>query len=155
MHFVVSAKALRKVFVSIKGIYYQAEIQGQTVTWVVPHAVPSHQPADVDFKIMLTFAEFYVTMLGFVNFNLYSQINLNYPPKVCSHIRCGPFFSCGYLTTFPRVYELPNCKARFYRSLLTEYMMLLVEEDRCIWLERNDSQCQRVVKSCALFADLL
>lgn len=82
MHYIIAAKALRKVFVSIKGIYYQAEIQGQMVTWVVPHAMPCHQPADVDFKIMLTFTEFYVTMLGFVNFNLYGQLNLNYPPKV-------------------------------------------------------------------------
>lgn len=82
MHYVIAAKALRKVFVSIKGIYYQADIHGQTVTWIVPHALPSHQPADVDFKVMLTFTEFYVTMLGFVNFNFYSQLNLLYPPKL-------------------------------------------------------------------------
>nr|CAD7592436.1 unnamed protein product [Timema genevievae] len=37
MHAVIVSKALRKVFVSIKGYYYQAEIKGQTVTWIVPH----------------------------------------------------------------------------------------------------------------------
>ena len=37
MHYVIEARALRKVFVSIKGYYYQAEIMGQIVTWVVPH----------------------------------------------------------------------------------------------------------------------
>ena len=35
--YVVRAHALRKVFVSVKGIYYQADIQGQAVTWLVPH----------------------------------------------------------------------------------------------------------------------
>ena len=34
---VVRAHALRKVFVSVKGYYYQAEVQGQPVTWLVPH----------------------------------------------------------------------------------------------------------------------
>ena len=37
MHYVISAKALRKVFISIKGIYYQVEIKGQTITWLVNH----------------------------------------------------------------------------------------------------------------------
>ena len=95
MHYVITAKALRKVFVSIKGIYYQADIQGQVVTWIVPHAVPSHQPTDVDFKIMLTFTDFYVTMLGFVNFHLYTRLNLVYPPKV------GSFFPVGCFSRTP------------------------------------------------------
>lgn len=37
MHAVIEAKALRKVFVSIKGFYYQIEFKGQTVTWITPH----------------------------------------------------------------------------------------------------------------------
>jgi pescadillo protein len=37
MHFVIETKSLRKVFISIKGYYYQSDISGQTVTWIVPH----------------------------------------------------------------------------------------------------------------------
>lgn len=31
---------------------------------------------------MLTFLEFYQTLMGFVNFRLYNEINLSYPPKI-------------------------------------------------------------------------
>lgn len=37
LHAVIEAKALRKVFISIKGYYYQMEFKGQTVTWITPH----------------------------------------------------------------------------------------------------------------------
>ncbi|XP_045172172.2 pescadillo homolog isoform X2 [Mercenaria mercenaria] len=82
MHYVIASQSLRKVFISIKGIYYQAEIMGQTVTWVTPHKVGFAHPTDVDYKVMKTFAEFYTTLLGFVNFKLYNSINLKYPPKL-------------------------------------------------------------------------
>jgi pescadillo protein len=36
-HYVMRAKCIRKVFLSIKGIYYQAEIKGQPITWLVPY----------------------------------------------------------------------------------------------------------------------
>ena len=68
MHYVIESKSLRKVFVSIKGYYYQAEIMGQLVTWIIPHPFAYEQPQGVDFKLMSIFVEFYTTMLGFVNF---------------------------------------------------------------------------------------
>ncbi|KAI4462208.1 pescadillo - related [Holotrichia oblita] len=83
LHAIIEAKALRKVFISIKGYYYQAEIKGQTITWIVPHhfSFEPQSKAEVDFKIMSTFVEFYTIMLGFVNFRLYHTLNLFYPPK--------------------------------------------------------------------------
>ncbi|KAA8905352.1 Pescadillo N-terminus-domain-containing protein [Sphaerosporella brunnea] len=80
-HYVIRAKALRKSFLSIKGIYYQAEIQGQDILWLVPYKFAQNVPADVDFRIMHTFVEFYTTLLGFVMFKLYTNEGLVYPPK--------------------------------------------------------------------------
>ncbi|XP_033102218.1 pescadillo-like [Anneissia japonica] len=82
MNFVIASRSLRKVFLSIKGIYYQVEIQGQPITWIVPYQFNYKQPVDVDLKIMSTFVEFYTTLLGFVNFKLYHSLNLHYPPKL-------------------------------------------------------------------------
>lgn len=83
LHAVIEAKALRKVFISIKGYYYQAEIKSQTITWIVPHhfSFEPQSKQEVDFKVMSTFVEFYTIMLGFVNFRLYHTLNLYYPPK--------------------------------------------------------------------------
>jgi len=83
MHYVIESKSLRKVFVSIKGYYYQAEIMGQTVTWIIPHPAFTYEhPAGVDLRLMSIFVEFYTTMLGFVNFRLYHKLNLKYPPTL-------------------------------------------------------------------------
>ncbi|KAI3729963.1 hypothetical protein L6452_18636 [Arctium lappa] len=54
---------LRKVFISVKGIYYQAEVEGQNVTWLTPQALQQVMPQDADYKIMLTFLEFYEVYL--------------------------------------------------------------------------------------------
>ncbi|XP_012833829.1 PREDICTED: pescadillo homolog isoform X2 [Erythranthe guttata] len=70
---------LRKTFISVKGIYYQAEVEGQIVTWLTPHALQQVLP-EVDYRVLLTFLEFYETLLAFVNYKLYRSINVNYPP---------------------------------------------------------------------------
>jgi len=89
MHYVIEAKALRKVFCSIKGYYFQAEIKGQTVTWVIPHNFGFVQPAEVDMRLMSIFVEFYTTVLGFVNFRLYHSLNLSYPPQLSTVTEAG------------------------------------------------------------------
>lgn len=80
-HYLIRTHSLRKSFLSIKGIYYQATIQGQDILWLVPYRFVQKNSPDVDFRIMATFVEFYTTLLGFVNFRLYSTIGLVYPPK--------------------------------------------------------------------------
>lgn len=80
-HYLIATNSLRKSFLSIKGIYYQATIQGQDIMWLVPYQFVQRVNGDVDYRIMATFVEFYTTLLGFVNYRLYSTIGLRYPPK--------------------------------------------------------------------------
>ena len=35
--YIARTSALRHVFVSVKGFYYQADVDGCSVTWLVPH----------------------------------------------------------------------------------------------------------------------
>lgn len=83
MHYIIAAQALRKVFISIKGYYFQAEIKGETVTWIVPHCLPysPHHGELVDLTIMKSFGDFFTVMAGFINYRLYHSINLIYPPQ--------------------------------------------------------------------------
>ncbi|RMD44355.1 hypothetical protein DV735_g768, partial [Chaetothyriales sp. CBS 134920] len=80
-HYLIATHSLRRSFLSIKGIYYQATIQGQDIMWLVPYRFVQQVSQDVDYRIMGTFVEFYCTLLGFVNYRLYTQIGLVYPPK--------------------------------------------------------------------------
>ncbi|KAL1273785.1 hypothetical protein QQF64_026599 [Cirrhinus molitorella] len=82
MNYIITSQSLRKVFLTIKGIYYQADVLGQTITWIVPYQFTHDHPTDVDYRVMATFTEFYTTLLGFVNFRLYQTLNLVYPPKL-------------------------------------------------------------------------
>ena len=75
--------ALRKTFISIKGIYYQAEVHGVSLTWVEPHHSFAQKPTMVvDYRVMLSFLELYEAVLTFVNFKLYHDGGLLYPPPI-------------------------------------------------------------------------
>ncbi|KAG5946738.1 mRNA-binding ribosome synthesis protein nop7 [Claviceps monticola] len=80
-HYLIVSKSVTKSFLSIKGIYYQANIQGEQVLWLVPYKFNQRIVGDVDFRIMGTFVEFYMTLLSFVNFRLYTSVGLKYPPQ--------------------------------------------------------------------------
>lgn len=81
-HFVAETHALKKVFVSVKGYYFQAVVAGEIVTWVTPHRFSQVVPEDVDYSVMSIFLELYECILSFINFRLYMNRNYSYPPKV-------------------------------------------------------------------------
>lgn len=80
--FVARERCLKKIFVSIKGVYYSAVVRGEEVRWLVPFKFPQNIPSDVDFKIMQSFLEFYSTLLHFVLYKLYTDAELAYPPRI-------------------------------------------------------------------------
>jgi len=88
-HFVMKTHALKKVFASIKGIYFQVEVQNEVITWLDPYKFAQKPPRDVDFRVMLTFLEFYESLLAFVNFRLYTLQGLVYPPALMSYESAG------------------------------------------------------------------
>lgn len=76
--------SISKSFISVKGVYMEAILPGGSsdippVRWVIPHSFTQNCPKDVDYRVMVTFFEFYETLLDFVLFKLYSDIGIRYP----------------------------------------------------------------------------
>jgi len=80
MNYCIHAQCIRKVFVSIKGYYYQVELKGETITWLVAHEFAQEHNEDVDYKVMRTFTEFYTNVASFILYKFYTEDNLKYPP---------------------------------------------------------------------------
>jgi len=54
---------------------------GVNITWVTPYQFTQQMPFDIDYNVMNTFMDFHKTLLRFVNYKLYTDVGLNYPPK--------------------------------------------------------------------------
>eukprot|EP00371_Babesia_bovis_P001231 XP_001609878.1 pescadillo N-terminus family protein [Babesia bovis T2Bo] len=82
LKYVSETRCLKKTFISIKGFYFQAEILGETVTWILPHCFSQTLPEEVDFKVISTFVEYYIELIKLANFKLYAMAGLSYPPVI-------------------------------------------------------------------------
>lgn len=90
LHYVMHTHSLRKSFISIKGMYFQAEIHGHQITWLMPFEFHHNVPDSVDMDVMFTFLELYHQLLKFVNYKLYNDVGLIYPPSINQKLE-----SCG------------------------------------------------------------
>jgi pescadillo protein len=88
--YIAVAQTFKKGFLTIKGIYLNTEISGQSITWLAPFNFPQKITFDVDYDVMLNFLELYTNLMKFVNFKLYKDIGLQYPPP--SESADLPFF---------------------------------------------------------------
>lgn len=77
-----TTSSIDKSFISVKGVYMEAKIpnfQDIAVRWIIPHSFTQNLPKDVDYRVMVTFFEFYSTLLDFIFFKLYSDLGMRYP----------------------------------------------------------------------------
>ena len=85
LEFFMRSSFLQMCFCSCSYLVVQTSGQAVPVRWVTPHNFTQHIPEGVDFRVMLTFFEFYETLLGFVLFKLYGEMGVRYPlPTVAS-----------------------------------------------------------------------
>ncbi len=54
--------------------------------WIQPFEFSQALPYDVDYRVMMTFLEFYESLMKFVLFKLYQNLNLVYPPTILKNI---------------------------------------------------------------------
>jgi hypothetical protein len=119
-YYCARAHALRKVFFTIKGIYYQAEVEGVAVTWLQPWQFSQALPCDVDYKVMLTFLELHEVrarsapalraLLPLAAFQPSSQARPRththtlffFAPRCCSSSRCTSSTTAWAWPTRPR-----------------------------------------------------
>ncbi|KAF4733279.1 mRNA-binding ribosome synthesis protein [Perkinsus olseni] len=81
LFYVIHTGRLTKVFASIKGYYFEAQLPyGAVVCWLQPHNFAPRFPAEVDMNVLNTFGEWYRTLLRFVNFKLFKEVGWRYPP---------------------------------------------------------------------------
>jgi len=89
--YVAHSHTLRKVFISVKGFYFQAEIMGVKVTWIAPYDFTHQGQMNergkdkdhelLDYHVFKTFLSFYDTLMSFVNFKLFHLLGQSYPPS--------------------------------------------------------------------------
>ncbi len=58
LHYVIASGALKKCFISVKGYYFQVEIRGEIITWIVPHKL-GHKVTIVLLLSLFLFHLFY------------------------------------------------------------------------------------------------
>jgi len=81
-YYIARTHSLRSVFLSIKGVYYRANVRGVDITWLEPWRFSQAIPKDVDYRVMQTFLDLYETTVRFVMYKLYHNIGLAYPPAL-------------------------------------------------------------------------
>jgi pescadillo protein len=74
-----TTSSITKSFISVKGVYMESSIRGSPIRWIVPHSFTQYLPEDIDYRVMMTFFEFYETLLNFVLYKLYNDIGVRYP----------------------------------------------------------------------------
>lgn len=72
-------------------------------------------PVEVDYRVMLTFLEFYQTLLQFVNFKLYNTLGVRYPPVVDSRLDeaaagLASIMQVRLAIAFLNIIQVPQCK---------------------------------------------
>jgi pescadillo protein len=147
--YVSTAKILKKTFISIKGIYLSAEIMGNEIVWLNPFNYPQKLTFEVDYSIMLSFLELYTSLLKFVNFKLFKDIGLEYPPRL--EFVDQPFFGLDSLS-IKNVQNQVESKTAEEKETVAKELNCESKEMQNIYKQDDESKAlKNLFKTCVFF----
>lgn len=80
LKYITHTNALSKTYITTKGIYYEAIIQHEKVMWLIPHENNNSKIEENDIEITQIYVSLYINMLKMINFRLYADKSMIYPP---------------------------------------------------------------------------
>ncbi|GAW80855.1 pescadillo N-terminus domain containing protein [Plasmodium gonderi] len=122
-YYIYKTSKIKKGFISVKGYYLQAQILQKKVTWLIPHVFTPYLDKSIDFSIITTFIEYYISFLKFVLFKLYKMDNMTYPPEQNEKLKNEKLNHLSY-----DEYFISFCKSK------------LVSEDDQLQIEKTNNE---------------
>jgi pescadillo protein len=147
--YIAVAQVFRKGFISIKGIYLNAEIMGNEVTWLCPFNYPQKLSFEIDYEIMLSFLELYTNLLKFVNFKLFKDIGLSYPPPIENVDE--PFFGFSSVDVRNLQDQINNKNNQFDSNIKNELNCDSEELKKILKKEEENKAYKSFFKNCVFY----
>jgi len=110
---------------------------GNEIVWLNPFNYPQKLTFEVDYSIMLSFLELYTSLLKFVNFKLFKDVGLEYPPRM--EFVDTPFFGLDSIS-IRNIQNQIESKAEVERQSVANDLNCDSKEMRSIYQQDEESK---------------
>jgi len=126
-----------------------AQIMGNEIVWLTPFNFPQKLTFEVDYSVMLSFIELYSNLLKFINYKLYKDVGLDYPPSVENVYK--PFFGYGSKEIY-KIQQQIQERMNFDKEKLTNQINCESKEmNKIIEVEEEDNKRKSLFKNLVFY----
>lgn len=122
---------------------------GNEIVWLNPFNYPQKLTFEVDYSIMLSFLELYTSLLKFVNFKLFKDVGLDYPPRL--EFVDTPFFNLDSLSIRNIQTQIDSNTSDEKQKVMSELNCDSKEIEKIQQQDEDTKVLKNLFKNCVFF----